>query len=265
MRVWLIIALYFLPILLFGQQQDRGSSRFDIYLDQYLVTKFSQNLSKEELNAFMDKLEDKKDSKKNESDFLELIFSKVHSKFLKQYQDYSTFGELLDKGKYNCLTGTALYALVLDYFDFQYEVIETNYHIFLLVESSEPVLFEATDPQYGFVRGKKMVDQRINEYKKNQSLIGSTAEAAYNFDFDLFNEVDLNELTGLLYYNQSIDAFNKHQIDQSVNLLDKASLFYKSERIKEFSQLILLALLQSNLENSTKQDYVNKVRSLVMF
>jgi hypothetical protein len=127
------------------------------------------------------------------------------------------------------------------------------------------VLFEATDPQYGFVRGKKMVDQRINEYKKNQSLIGSTAAAAYNFDFDLFNEVDLNELTGLLYYNQSIDAFNKHQIDQSVNLLDKVSLFYKSERIKEFSQLILLALLQSNLENSTKQDYINKVRSLVMF
>jgi hypothetical protein len=265
MRAWLIIALYFLPIFLFGQQQDIGSSRFDVYLDQYLETSSSQNLSKEELNTFMDKLKSKKDSKKSESDFLELVFSKVHSKFLKQYQDYSTFGELLEKGRYNCLTGTALYALVLDYIDFRYKVIETNYHIFLLVESSEPALFEATDPQYGFVCGRKMIDQRINEYKKNQPLVERTEKSSYNFDFDLFNEVDLNELTGLLYYNRSIDAFNKQQIDQSVNLLDKASSFYKSERIKEFSQLILLTLLQSNLESPTKQDYVNKVKSLVMF
>lgn len=265
MRVWLIIALYFLPIFLFGQQLETSASRFDIYLSQYLETSASQNLSKEELNAFMEKLESRRGSKENESAFLEQIFSKVHSKFLKQYHDYSTFGELLQKGKYNCLTGTALYALILDHFNFKFKVIETNYHIFLLVESSEPVLFEATDPQYGFVRGSKMIDNRINEYKKNQSPVRSTGKVAYNFDFDLFNEVDLNELTGLLYYNRSIDAFNKQQIDQSVILLDKASVFYKSERIKEFSQLILLTLLHSNLESSAKQNYVNKVKSLVMF
>lgn len=265
MRIWGIIALYFLPTLLLGQQQETSSSRFDLYLNQYLGTCSSENLSKEELLAFMDKLQSRKDSRKNDTDFLSQIFSKVHSKFLKQYEDYSSFGDLLKNGKYDCLTGTALYALILDYFDFKYKIIETNYHIFLLVESTEPVLFEATDPEYGFVRGKKLIDERLDKYKKNQNSAEGATTASYNFSFDLFNEVGLNELTGLLFYNLSIDAYNNHQLEQSVDLLDKASVFYKSERIKEFSQVILLTLLHSNLENSAKQNYVNRMKSLVVF
>ncbi len=262
MRVWTIIVFYFLPIVVWGQHYETSPDRFKIYLQKYLETNSELTASSENLISFVGKLNEKR-TLKSDSEFLRLIFTKIHSKFLKQYHDYVPFDELLTSGKYNCLTGTTLYALVLDHFEFDYKVIETNYHIFLLVNTRQGrVLLEATDSQSGFVNNEKMIEGRISQYRQNKLVEASSNKSYYHFKFDLYNEVDLNELTGLLYYNLAVSAFNRHQIDQSISLLDLAATYYSSERIEEFSRVILLTLVHSNLENAAKQTYLNKVKSI---
>ena len=262
MRFSTIIVFYFLPILVFGQNYETGPDRFKTYLQKYLETHSGVTTSSENLISFVEKLDEKR-TLKSDAEFLRLIFTKVHSKFLKHYSDYVPFDELLTSGEYNCLTGTTLYALVLDHFTFDYKVIETNYHIFLLVNTKQGrVLIEATDPQSGFVDDEKIIEERINQYRQNKFVEASSNKSYYHFTFDLYNEVDLNELTGLLYYNLAVSAFNQHQIEQSISLLEMATSYYSSERIEEFSRVILLTLVHSNLESTTKQTYVNKVKSI---
>jgi len=262
MRIRIIIVLYFLPMVVFGQNYETSPDRFKTYLQKYLEPNSGVTTTSENLLFFIEKLGEKR-APKSDSEFLRLIFTKVHSKFLKHYGDYVPFDELLTSGKYNCLTGTMLYALVLDHFAFDYKVIETNYHIFLLVNTKHGrVLLEATDPQSGFVDDEKIIEEKINQYRQNKLVEASSNKSYYQFKFDLYNEVDLNELTGLLYYNLAVRAFNQHQIEQSISLLEMATSYYSSERIEEFSKVILLTLVHSNLESTTKQTYVNKVKSI---
>ena len=262
MRVWILIGLYFLPILTRAQEAVSGESRFTYYLNQYIETGTNETITPSEISNFIVKLRVIR-AKTDDSNFLKTLFSRTHNKFLKQYRNQASFNDIFKNGRYNCLTGTALLALLLDRFEFDYQIIETNYHIFILVHTEgNNILLEATDPHSGFVSDQKMVRERINLYRENKIQELSPDHYHYHFSFDLYNGVALKELTGLMYYNQAVEAFNRNQLDRSVQLLDKATESYKSERIEEFSRVILLALVQSNLEAKAKITYLKKVQSL---
>ncbi len=66
---------------------------------------------------------------------LKKVFFQVHKEYLKEYVPYQSFQDLFETGTYGCLTGTALYAFLLEELGFEYEIIETNYHMFLLVNA----------------------------------------------------------------------------------------------------------------------------------
>ena len=259
----LLVLFFFPPFLLAQESTNAKCSRFNIYLEQYLETGPYKSAIANDFTSFVEKLGDRRGGSGNDVEFLRLVFYKVHKKFLKSYTDYAPFGELFTSGDYNCLTAAALYTLVLDHFNYDYEVVETNYHVFILVNGEKGrVLLETTDPQYGFVESENLIEEKIKQYRTNTIQETSSQRTYHHFQFDLYNEVDLNELTGLLYYNLAVDAFNKNKIEQSVSLLDRAIVHYKSERIEEFSRVILLMLTHSDLENVTKEAYVNKLQLL---
>jgi len=213
--------------------------------------------------SFIDKLEQKKTSFKQTGDFLEYLFRKGHLRFLKTYAEYASFGETINKGRYNCLTGTAFYALLLDHFEIPYEIIETNYHIFLLAHSENgPVLFETTDPANGLVRNAAEIDKRVRGYKQNEIQTASSDKAYYKYNVDLYNQVNLDQLLGLLHYNLSIVAYNEQNLPLSIHHLSKAMESYQSPRFDEFSRIILLSVMEAKLEPSEKAKCLETVRSL---
>jgi hypothetical protein len=264
MRVWGFTVLLFLSTPIFCQVPSQPNShRLTFYLEKYLQTNSGTNVSGADFVSFIGQIENKRNTKRSDADFLRLVFTKIHSKFLKNYKEYSPFDELIKRGDYNCLTGTALYALALDYFGYEYKVIETNYHIFILTNTSEGnVLLEATDPQYGFIVNEKTIKDKINEYRQDKIAEASKNKSYYQFSFELYKEVNLDELTGLLYYNRAVAAFNDKSIDLSIELLQESASYYNSERIDEFSTIILQMLANSKLEATTKQAYLNKIKLL---
>jgi hypothetical protein len=219
----------------------------------------------ESFQHFIAKLERKRTALKSDREFLKYVFYKTHQRFLKNYTSHATLDNTFANGNYNCLSGTILYALILNQFNIPHEVIETNYHIFILAETPEgKILMEATDPLNGFVTNHEELDMRIAVYKQNE-LNNATSRADkshYKFRFDLYNSVSLNELRGLSYYNMAVFTFNNQQLPEAVEYLMKALALYSSPRMDEFSQLVLLALQASELAPKTKE---NCMRAILLF
>src|SRR5688572_1622333 len=182
--------LVMMPLLVYGQ--ERTVAKSGKTLDQY-IRDFSEvdgsNNRPQDISKFIDRL-NQKGEEKNTLKFCRTLFHKTRQEFFREYTQYASFRETLSKGKYNCLTGTALYALLLDRFNFEYTIIETNYHIFLLAYTHEgKVLFEATDPLHGFVTNPDEIEKRIQLYKQNiaQPAAGGNKKY-YEYNFSLFQQ-----------------------------------------------------------------------------
>lgn len=232
------------------------------YLAAYSRTDGTQ-VDTRHVQDFLERLKATQGSMRNEKEFLSYLFSKTHRKFLKSYADYVPFGETLRKGTYNCLTGTALYALLLDQLGIEFRIVETNYHIFLLAGSGDgKVLMEATDPANGFVTGDSRIEARIALYRKNIVERSGSSKHYFKYSAEVFNDVDLDELLGLLHYNLSVVAYNKRDLPETIDHLSEAMPLYQSARIEEFARLVQLTVIESKLEPSVKAQCLSEIEKL---
>ena len=268
-RLILVVSLM-IPISGFSQclqiyaDDSASSPKTNYYISQFLKTDQSDFISTEKISSFISKLDEKKGSFKNEHDFLHYLFVKAHQKLLKNYTEYCSFSSLIKDGTYNCLTGTALYAILLDHVGVEYKIVETNYHIFLIASTSKgEILFEATDPINGFVDSSKKIEQRISTYKQNEILTADQSKNYYKYSFNLYNTVSMSQLLGLMYYNLSIESYNRHELPSSISFLDQAvKLYQQSPRIEAFSKIILLTVSEGNVTASEKEVCLKQIQSL---
>lgn len=264
MRILYGFVFFLLPLLGMGKEHpytNKITPQLNLYLNIYSQIDGSI-ASTEDFARLIHKLEQKENHLKKE-DFLRFLFFKTHQKFMRHFAEYASFSETLSKGKYNCLTGTALYALLLDHFDIHYQIVETNYHIFLLVTTGEgKFLFEATDPQRGFVADAGEIEKRISQYRQNRLPEVISDKKYYRYNFNLYNEVSLDEMAGLLYYNRSVKAYNDHDLPFSIELLGNAQELYNSPRVTEFSTILLLTVIEGKLDKSTKADYLKDIQAI---
>ncbi len=260
------VILVMIPFLVCGQEKNHTSRDINETLLHY-VSMFSQvdgiDNSIPDISTFVKRLEEKENPRSSVK-FCRVLFHKTRHEFFRHYTQYASFRETLNKGKYNCLTGTALYALLLQHFGIEFSIIETNYHIFLLASTDEgKVLFEATDPVHGFVHDPIEIEKRIDTYKQNNlQPIEGDEKKYYEYTASLFNTVDLKQISGLLHYNVSIDAYNLKKFDQAISHLDKALDLYQSPRIREFSSVLLLAIIDSKLDTGLKEKYLRQIHAI---
>jgi hypothetical protein len=189
---------------------------------------------------------------RTDKDQLHKAFKKINSVFLNKYEAYADFDELFTNGHYDCLTATALYSLVLDRLSYSYDIIETNYHIFLLVQTSKgEVMIETTDRFGGFVTDADAIKTRSGNYRANR-LTAPSAQPHLEYSFKLYQRISPANLNGLLYFNQAVKAYNKHMLLESSVLLEKASANYSSPRCEEVGIALTRTVIQSSLDDNTK-------------
>lgn len=251
---------FLLPVLAVASNGlERGIST-QTNLEAFLSTGQYSAKSVKEFELFLSKLERKQASLKSEQDFIRYVFSKTHNHFLKNYVAYASLDETFETGSYNCLTGTILFSLILNHYSIKHEVIETNYHIFIVAETKEGrVLLETTDPMNGFVTASAEIENRITLYKQNEIQAEQKGKSYFKFRFELFNSLTMDELRGLVYYNMAVNSFNRQDLQQSVKHFVNAQKLYSSARIEEFSQVLLLSLQQSELDQKTKENCMNTI------
>jgi hypothetical protein len=89
---------------------------------------------------------DQKAAKKLDSiALLRVIFQKTHQRLLKNYRQHSTFSNMLDQGSYDCVSGSAALGLLLDRYGYSFDVVETDYHVFIQVYlEGKTIILEST-------------------------------------------------------------------------------------------------------------------------
>ncbi|MFT4833835.1 MAG: hypothetical protein ACI83W_000821 [Marinoscillum sp.] len=170
---------------------------------------------------------------------LEKAFYLTHKKKLKWYTNYVTLADLLENGTYDCLTGTAFFAVILKQLDISFEIYEYDYHVLIVATlDNERYLFESTDPFFGFEKEEKVIDKMLEAYSLSKGKISSNEMSQANlrqYESSHENKITLLQLAGLQYFNLAIDAYNKERYPEASNLLAKAEYLYPSSRMYEIS------------------------------
>lgn len=194
---------------------------------------------------------------KSDDRFLSWLFYKVHRKVLKSYRPYTTVAETLSNGSYDCLSASTLYALLLKELGYDVNLIETTYHIYLTLEvEGKMIMLESTDPLYGFITNQAEIRQRLSEMESEVEFKTNTYQFKHNYE----SVVSLTKLTGLQYFNVAVEAYNSKHLIPTITYLEKASLFYHSERITEFG-LVLASAIQNDdrIALETKAESINRI------
>lgn len=251
----LTVAIFLLPMLVLAQADIAILNRqaTENLLVTYLNTDRAEvQPSTIRITKFLDKLSsDPEAYNKQQQQFLRQIFIKTHSRFLRTFKQYATFSQLFSNGNYNCLTATALLGATLKHFGYSFRIFETNHHIFILVETDQGrTLLETTDPVNGFITGQKLIDEKISGYKAPLAGKPESRVIEYKFQSALFNEVTLENITGLLHFNLAVNAYNAKDFELATSHLEHANEFYQSSRMVEFSELILLTLKELKTKNA---------------
>ncbi len=257
MRLKLSLLLIIIPLIGISQSSLLASL---IETSQPLVTDAH---IKTELFNFISLQQTKKlkINQQGEVKFLRAMVNQAHRKFLKNYKAYSQFNEAFDNGNYDCLTGTAFFSVVLEGLKFKHRIIETNYHIFLLVNTSQgEILIETTDRYFGFKTKAEEIDNSLNQYKKNLLVASSTKKQYYQYHTNLFREVNGMQLSGLLYFNQAVVAYNQHNWLLCAEKLEKARAIYNNARAEELTEILIGSIAISDLKESSKQELLSTLK-----
>ncbi|SEG48554.1 hypothetical protein [Algoriphagus boritolerans] len=214
------------PFLLFRAVQADHSELDGIWTD--LVSELDLKASK----------------KKNDYKFLRAVFEKTHQHLLKKYEQHATFNSMLKEGRYDCVSGSAALGLLLERYGYSFDIVETDYHVFIVVHLGlQKAILESTLPIGGLITTPSEVEKYLDSYKPaefaqpksfNQRLAGHEIDYSDN---SIFRKVDLKQLAGLQYYNDAIVYFNSQAFGQAVDQLSKAYLLYPSDRILGLREL----------------------------
>ncbi len=176
------------------------------------------------------------DKKKPEKK-IKAIYDQVHSTMLKKYEMENRFYEIFLSGNYNCVTATALYSLVFEDLRIPYEIKEEPTHVYLLAyPNAGNILVETTTPLFGFINFDSEFKVKFVTNLKNQKIIGTsemeqkTTEELFNTYFFKNEKIDLKKLIGIHYMNDALFKNDHHKIREAYEQVQKAYLFYPSER-----------------------------------
>ncbi|MDF2156236.1 hypothetical protein [Algoriphagus sp. CAU 1675] len=191
-------------------------------------------------------LDEQFEKKGRSENFLRVLFQKSHQNLFKKYEQHSSFNDMLNEGLFDCVSGSAALGMLLERYGFEYDIVETDYHVFIVANSdNKKIILESTVKIGGMISTPSEVQNYLDSYqpaKKETYLELRQRIGAPKVDFSensIFRKVDLNQLAGLQYYNDAILHFNQQRFREAAWQLEKAFQLYPSERIEGLKELAI--------------------------
>ncbi|MCC7301600.1 MAG: hypothetical protein IT233_03065 [Bacteroidia bacterium] len=177
---------------------------------------------------------------------IKYVYQHVHNTFLKVYSLENSFSALLEKGAYNCVSASALYAIVFSKLGIPYKIYEAPEHVYLLAyPDKEKIIIETTSPQNGYAGVseefmKKYVSAMVlNKLIVREELDTSTVSKVFNRYFFSSSDISLIQLAALQYNNFGVYASAAGADTASVKYFMKAAYLYKRERQNMVLRMVL--------------------------
>ena len=191
---------------------------------------------------------------------LKLVFTEIQNDFLKTYDVDAAFPEIFKSGKYNCLTATILYSLILEKLGYRYTPKVMPGHVYLLVYlENKPYIFETTDPINGFMEidnealRASIQSMRLFKYVESDNSENDQKGNLFDRYYLQLNTTDLRGLLGYHYVNEMVLYSIKQEPDISYELLKKALYLTPQDELAIIREQLLRSLLAEYSYRSTKR------------
>lgn len=209
-------------------------------------------------------------SNKSEVKKVKYVYDYVHKQFLKVYKLQNSFADIFSKGEYNCVSASALYAIIFTKLEIPFNVIEAPQHVYLVTyPQSFKILIETTSPEKGYYQFN---DNFINQYIKtlyNSKLI-SKSEYENNTANQLFDKyyfsskgLSLPEVVSLQYSNYAIYHLEDKKYSEAIEEIKKAYYLNPYERNKYILKSCLIYHIDNN--KYEKREQVEELALLCRF
>jgi tetratricopeptide (TPR) repeat protein len=225
------------------------------YSDNYLSFKTT-------LNDFVTKLKSKYTNQEGTKRQLKDIYKTVHSEFLKKYDSDKYFSDIFSTGEYNCVTASALYALILDRLKIDYIIKQTPDHVYIIADpENSDFLIETTKPIGGLIQFDDKFKKNYVDYLHDNKLVSDQEFRTQSID-DLFSAyyttdktIDIKNLAGIHYYNKAISQLSEKKYLLASRNFEKAEMLYSSEIISFMMNIAIANVLN---DESTLKIYNGK-------
>lgn len=170
------------------------------------------------------------------SRMIRAIFHRAHRQLFQGYRQYTLDRDAVEEGWYDCVSGSFVLAGILDAFGFDFDILETSYHVFLSVKADDDeILLEVTDPLGGVISGQTGLKDYLEQRKilENQEDLGDDI-GARDGKWELGNSISIENLLGLLYFNQAVRYFNGDNLLAAYQFSATAIKYHSSARLMDF-------------------------------
>lgn len=177
-----------------------------------------------------------------------LLYATVHERLLTKYDEDAQFADIFTSGNYNCVTASALYALVLEELGLPYELHELPTHVYLVYDpAGEYLIVESTAPSTGIFEldkediakellAEKMISQAEYDRKTADQLYADFIESEDKI-------IDLRGILSDLYFNAGVLAMYEEHYPEAEALAEKAVYLASNEvKIELWSNSLLVQL-----------------------
>lgn len=184
---------------------------------------------------------------------IKFIYKYVHQEFLKMYSLHNNFSDIFEKGEYNCVSGSALYALIFEKLGIPYQIIEIPAHVYLVAYPlTHKIRIETTDPKHGYVQfGNSYIESYV-KYLLESKIISqnemdtSTISKVFNRHYFAASGVSIKALAGIQYSNFYLYDYEENNHEEGFSEIKKAFFLNPDERTRYLLKSALAYCVTNN-------------------
>jgi tetratricopeptide (TPR) repeat protein len=199
-----------------------------------------------------------KERKKGTEKFVKALHKSLHTNQLRYYQDICTVSETVNGGAYNCVSATAIFALIFEKTGYPYAIHQTPNHVYIVVEpqASNIVVETTTDTKAQFTINEEFKQGYLDYLRKAKlfspkETAGMTNDQIFNHYYFGDEVISLKQLAGIQYYNDGLLHSEKEAYDEALSQFEKAYLLYPCERFQYLMMFCSAKLLDNATDKTT--------------
>jgi tetratricopeptide (TPR) repeat protein len=165
------------------------------------------------------------------------IYKYVHKRFFKVYKLKNCFGDIFEKGEYNCVSASALYSIIFQKLNIPFQIVEAPQHVFVVAyPNSHKIFIETTVPDKGYFVFNDTYIQKFVKYMYEGKIISKEEYESkspgelFNIYYFKNNGLSLVELAGAQYCNYYAYLAEEEKLEEAFNEIKKAYCLSKSEK-----------------------------------
>lgn len=239
-----------------------AKKEYSVFLELLLASHDKQNsFNRAEINQKIDNCVNylrKEIENKSEVKKVKYTYDYVHKIFFKVYKLKNKFSDIFEKGEYNCVSATALYALIFSKLNISYQIKELPDHVYLIAyPNSAKVMIETTAPDKGYYSVNDDFQKKYLKHLYDSKTISkeeydtTETNALFNkYGFSSEN-ISLTELIGVQHSNYGLYESDNKNYNTAISEFKKAYFLYPCERHKYSLKLLLAYQIENNNYNDT--------------